>query len=315
MKSRQKRVLAVVFLTFATMCLEIAAGRITGSMALEADGYHMASHAGALAIAFVAYLLAESEAFRRHMNFGTGKILALGGYSNALGLACVAFWMLYESSQRLLSPKSINFTEALYVSFFGLVINLLSAWLLGWGHHDDDRGHDHPHSGQNHHDHHHHHDHPHHHQHGHHGHQGHHDHNHHGALMHVLADALTSVLAIVALFVGRQFASAAWLDPVMGVVGALVILRWSWGLLKQTARELLDFHPQGVSLQELKSQIEKDGHRVHDLHVWSQGQGAFVGTLSVSPVRENVSHADFRSYFSSFGEGLHLVVEKVSAPT
>ena len=130
--------------------------------------------------------------------------------------------------------------------------------------------------------------------------------------MHVLADAVTSVLAIVALLVGRQFASAAWLDPLMGVVGALVILRWSWGLLRQTARELLDFHPQGVSLQELKAHIEKDGHRVHDLHVWSQGQGAYVGTLSVSPAEATHIQADFRSYFSSFGEGLHLVVEKIS---
>lgn len=130
--------------------------------------------------------------------------------------------------------------------------------------------------------------------------------------MHVLADALTSVLAIVALLVGREFTSAAWLDPLMGIVGALVILRWSWGLLKQTARELLDFHPQGVSLQQLKDVIEKDGHRVHDLHLWSQGQGTYVGTLSVSPAQKENSHTDFRAYFSRFGQGLHLVVEKVS---
>ena len=281
----QRRVFSVVVLSFFTMLVEIVAGRMTGSMALEADGYHMASHAGALGIAFLAYKLLSSSAIQRKMNFGAGKILALGGYSSAIVLAAVAFWMIFESSARLMNPQHISFLEALYVACAGLFVNLLSAWLLGWGKHDH-HGHDH-------------------HGHDHHGH----DHNHQGALMHVLADALTSVLAIAALLIGRNFSGLAWLDPLMGIIGAIVILRWAWSLLKQTSFELLDCHPPGVSMDDLKKKIENDGHRVWDLHVWSQGRGAFIGMLSVTPANEQ---ADFKEYFKGIGQGIHLSVERVA---
>jgi cation diffusion facilitator family transporter len=316
----QKQVLAVLVLTCVTMVIEIVAGHITGSMALQADGYHMASHAGALGVAFLAYRMMTWERVRARMNFGSGKILSLGGYSSAIALAFVAVWMMFESIERLLSPKLISFDEALAVAVLGLVVNLLSAWLLGWG---SGVGHHHHHHDADHHhaDHHHAHVHQHNHSHGDHNcagshHESHHhphthstDHNHQAALVHVLADALTSVLAIVALLVARQFPSAAWLDPVMGIVGALVILRWAWSLLKQTAVELLDFYPSGVSLPALKARIEKDGHRVWDLHVWSQGRGALVGMLSVTPAQPE---EDFKKYFRGHGRGIHLSVERVS---
>ena len=276
----QRRVFSVVVLSFFTMLVEIVAGRMTGSMALEADGYHMASHACALGIAFLAYKLLSSAAIQRKMNFGAGKILALGGYSSAIVLAAVALWMIFESSARLMNPQHISFLEALYVACAGLFVNLLSAWLLGWGKHD-------------------------HHAHDHHAH----DHNHQGALMHVLADALTSVLAIAALLIGRNFSVLAWLDPLMGIIGAIVILRWAWSLLKQTSFELLDCHPPGVSMDDLKKKIENDGHRVWDLHVWSQGRGAFIGMLSVTPANEQ---ADFKEYFKGIGQRIHLSVERVA---
>lgn len=312
-QKNQRRVLSVVVLTSITMVVEIIAGRMTGSIALEADGYHMASHAGALGIAYLAYRMMAAPQLRSKLNFGSGKVLALGGYSSAIGLAAVAVWMLVESVSRFFSPKQISYDEALVVTVAGLMINLLSAWLLGWGARPQDE-HGHHHSCSEHHHqeepghvhHHHHHDehfHAHHHHHHH-----HHDHNHQGALMHVLADALTSVLAIIALSLGRYFPQAAWLDPLIGCVGAVVILRWSWGLLRQTSMELLDCYPAGVSLQDLKDRIEKDGHQVWDLHLWSQGRGALVGVLSVTPTHEG---ADFRSYFSNLGTGIHLSVEKV----
>ncbi|MBM3381607.1 MAG: cation transporter [Betaproteobacteria bacterium] len=324
---RQKQVLSVLILTVITMVVEIVAGHITGSMALQADGYHMGSHAGALGVAFLAYRMMSWERIRSRMNFGSGKILALGGYSNAIALGFVSLWMIIECIERLLSPKAISFDEALAVAVLGLIVNLASAWLLGWEggvghhhhgeHHHGEHHHGEHHHGEHHHGEHHHGEHHHgDHHHGDHHHADHHhadhhhstDHNHHAALVHVLADALTSVFAIVALLVARQFPSAAWLDPVMGIVGALVILRWSWSLVKQTAVELLDFHPRGLSLQDLKAQIEKDGHRVWDLHVWSQGRGALVGMLSVTPAHPE---ADFKKYFSEHGRRIHLSVERI----
>ena len=312
-EKNQRRVLSVVILTFITMLVEIIAGRLTGSMALEADGFHMASHAGALGIAYFAYHMMSSPRLAQRLNFGAGKVLALGGYSSALALAAVALWMVFESASRFLTPKHISFDEALMVTAFGLVINLLSAWLLGWGTHEhDSHMHDQVHNIGSQSEYHAHASHCDHHLHHHENHKHahtHHDPNHHGALMHVLADIVTSVLAFVALFLGRFYPQAAWLDPMMGVIGALVIMRWSWALLRQTSFELLDCHPTGFSLQALKDRIERDGHKVWDLHVWSQGKGAFIGLLSVTPAQEE---SDFRSYFSHLGPGLHLSVEKIS---
>ncbi len=289
---RQRRVLSVIILSLLTMFAEVIAGRLTGSMALEADGYHMASHAGALGIAYVAYRLTRSTRLSQRMNFGTGKVLSLGGYTSAIVLAGVAVWMIVESVMRFIEPVPIRFSEALVVAVIGLVVNLASAFMLGWGgtsaHHHHDHGHHHHDHGDHHHD--------------------ATDHNHQSAVMHVLADALTSVLAILALIAGQFMTSAAWLDPLMGIVGGVVILRWAWSLVKKTAWELLDAHPDGVSLVSLKRRIEQDGHIVRDLHMWSQGRGKLVGMLSVVPA-QNAVRSDFNGYFSDFGHNVHLLVE------
>ncbi|NBX17859.1 MAG: cation transporter [Proteobacteria bacterium] len=337
-ESKQRRVLAVIILSFATMLAEVIAGRLTGSMALEADGYHMASHVGAHAIAFMAYRLTFSANVSGRMNFGTGKVLSLGGYTSAVLLVGVAVWMVIESFVRLFNPVEIRFSEAIAVAVTGLVVNLASAFLLGWGHshsHGHDHGHGHGHGHEHHHGHGHGHGHEHHHgqehhhhghEHHHHGHEHHHgqEHHHHGrehhshrhsedhnyqsALAHVLADALTSVLAIFALVAGRFITSAYWLDPLMGIIGAIVIFRWAWSLVRKTALELVDAHPEGISLSQLRQRIENDGHRVRDLHLWSQGRDKLVGMLSVVPADDS-ARADFKKYFDSLGRRVHLSVE------
>lgn len=280
-ESNEKRTLWVVLLTATMMIAEIIAGYATGSMALLADGYHMASHAGALGIAYLVYRLARSDRFEGKLNFGTGKLLSLGGYSSAIGLGLIAIWMAVESILRLINPVSIKFNEAIAIAVIGLLVNIASAALLGLrGHH----GHEHA-------DHHHHHV---------------HDHNHKSALVHVLADALTSVAAIIALIVGKYY-SAVWLDPAMGIVGAAVILRWAYSLCRDTAWELLDGYAKGISLQTVKRDIERDGHKVLDLHAWNCGPSNLVCTLSVIPGNER---EDYKSYFHSFAKGVHLIVEK-----
>ena len=288
--SNEKRTLWVVLLTATMMVVEIFAGYKTGSMALLADGYHMASHAGALGLAYVVYRLARSPKLSQGLNFGTGKLLALGGYTSAIGLGMVATWMAIESIQRLLHPISIDFNDAILIAIVGLIVNILSACILGLNH-DHDHGHDHDH------------DHDHEHSHV-------EDHNHKSALVHVLADALTSFTAIFALLIGKYF-SATWPDPMMGIVGSLVILRWAYSLSRATGRELLDAHPKGMSLSVIKQAIEKDGHRVVDLHAWHTGPSNVVCLLAVV---ENPNHANtnFRSYFGDQFKGVHLSVEKIT---
>jgi cation diffusion facilitator family transporter len=223
----ERRTWLVVGLTAAMMVAEIVAGTIFGSMALVADGWHMSTHAAALAITALAYRFARKHAHDPRFSFGTGKVGELAAFSSAIILALIALLIGYESLVRLMNPVSIQFGEATVVAVIGLAVNLASTWLPAgdhhYGHHHHDRGH---------HRHEHYHDHEDQHRHGH----VHRDHHHHGsdtniraAYLHVLANALTSVLAIVALLAGR-FYGWNWLDPVMGVVGALVIARWSWGL-------------------------------------------------------------------------------------
>lgn len=252
---RAERVtLYVVWLTAVTMVVEIAAGYAYGSMALLADGWHMGTHVAALSIAVFAYRYARAHAHDRNFSFGTGKVGALGGFASAIGLMVVAVMMGLESVQRLASPVVVRFDEALVVAGFGLAINLLSAWLLAAGH-DHDHHHDH---GSDH-DHHHHADAK--------------DHNLRAAYMHVLADALTSVLAIVALVLGGLY-GWVWLDPLMGLVGALVIGRWSIGLIRETGSPLLDRIPDGDLATGIRAVVEADAdNRVVDLHLWSVGPG------------------------------------------
>jgi cation diffusion facilitator family transporter len=243
----------VMVITFMMMTVEIAAGVIYGSMALLADGWHMASHAAALGITAFAYMYARRHRNNARFSFGTGKVGDLAGFASALLLGVVALLMAWESARRLLSPVEIDFTQATLVAVLGLAVNLLCAWLLRDDHHHH-RGDDHEHD--HHHDHH-----------------DHDDHNMRAAYLHVLADALTSVLAIAALLGGR-FLGWTWLDPVMGLVGAAVISRWAWSLMGDTARVLLDTEPTPGLTDNVKTILESDAdNRVADLHVWRIGPG------------------------------------------
>lgn len=270
-----RRTLWVVGLTAAMMVGEIIAGMIYGSMALLADGFHMATHAGALAVAAGAYAYAKRHSANRQFSFGTGKVGDLAGFASALVLGIVALGIAGESVGRLLDPRSVAFGQATLVAILGLGVNLVSALLLaGDGHH-------HGHHGHHGHGHHHDHDHQHHDDHDHHGHDGPRDNNLRSAYFHVLADALTSILAIVALVAGR-YLGWVWLDPLMGIVGAIVITRWSWTLMRDTASVLLDTTDKAIEA-EVREFVEGPGDaRITDLHVWRIGPEAHAAIVSVT---------------------------------
>jgi cation diffusion facilitator family transporter len=246
----------VIGLTLAMMVAEIGAGIAFGSMALLADGLHMATHAGALALAAAAYAFARRHLHNPRFTFGTGKVGELAGFASAVSLAIVALLIGWESVERLGSPVRINFDEAIGVAVVGLVVNLASAWLLHGGH-DHGAHHDH--------DHHHHH---------------HHDNNLRAAYLHVLADALTSVLAIAGLLAGSLY-GWVWMDPAVGILGALVIARWSFGLMKDSGAVLLDAAADPGLAGSIRSELERDGDRVTDLHVWRVGPGHNAAVLSL----------------------------------
>lgn len=308
----ERKVWLVIALTASMMVLEIVAGSLFGSMALLADGWHMSTHAGAMLIAALAYWYARREAKSRRFTFGTGKLGDLAGFASAVILALIALLIAAESAVRLASPVEIEFGQAILVAVLGLAVNLISAWLLrdephhhghSHGHHHDDNHHDHEH-----HDHHHG---------GHHAHHG--GHHHHGkdhnlraAYLHVLADALTSVLAIAALLLGRSY-GWIWLDPVMGIVGGLVIARWSYGLIRDTAGVLLDAVPdEGHMADEIRKHVEREGDRIADLHVWQVGPGHNAAILSI------VSHAPqepsaYKARLASVHSLSHITVEVTRA--
>ncbi|WP_425104187.1 CDF family Co(II)/Ni(II) efflux transporter DmeF [Ancylobacter sp.] len=264
-----RRTRLVVLLTAVMMVGEIAAGFTTGSMALLADGFHMATHAGALGIAALAYGYARRHAADARYSFGTGKVGDLAGFASAAILAIVAAAMAFESLLRLYHPVEVAFGEAALVAVLGLIVNLVSAFLLGGGH-AHAHGHSHGHS----------HDHDHGHQHPHHHAVGGGDNNLRGAYLHVLADALTSVLAIFALIAGGSL-GWVWLDPAMGVVGGLVIARWAWSLMRDTAAVLLDATDAEVA-GEVTEAVEGPGDvRIADLHVWRIGPEAHAAIISV----------------------------------
>lgn len=280
-----RRTLWVVLLTAAMMVGEIVAGTVFHSMAVLADGFHMATHAGALGVAALAYRFARKHARSGRYTFGAGKVGDLAGFASALVLGVVALGIAWESVTRLFQPQAIAFGQATVVAVIGLVVNLLSVLLLGGGHHHGHQGHGHDHHGHDHHDHHHDHGHR-----RHHGRLGHQDNNMRAALAHVLADALTSVLAIAALLAGR-FLGWSWLDPVMGVVGAMVIASWSWSLLRDTSRVLLDASDKHLE-HEVREEVEGPGDaRITDLHVWRLGPSAhgaivsYVGAAGSEEVR------------------------------
>lgn len=283
-----RRTLWVCLLTAVMMIVEIVYGYVTGSMALLADGWHMASHAAALGISYGAYWLARSERLTNKFSFGTGKLIPLGGYSSALVLAMVAVLMIVESVQRFLNPGKIHYDEALLVAVIGLIVNVVSVFLLrdNHDHHHHDHGHDH--------------DDDHHHS---------HDHNMRGAYLHVLADALTSVLAIVALFLGRQY-QIVWLDALIGCLGAVVILKWAFDLCRATGFELLDGHALSHEIKHIERRLTELGAVVLDLHIWRIAPNAHASELIIG-TKILRGGQFYRDALSSIEEIKHLVVEEV----
>lgn len=279
----------VIGLTTAMMVAEIAAGLIFGSMALLADGWHMGTHAAALGVTAFAYIYARRHANDRRYSFGTGKVGALGGFASAVGLAVVALLVFGESAQRLAQPVAIRFDEAIAVAVVGLVVNLLCAFLLR----DDHDHHHHAHADtSDHHD----------------QAQHHHDHNLRAAYLHVLADALTSLLAIAALFTGKYLAWT-WMDPVMGVVGSLVIARWSFGLLRDTSRVLLDAEVGRARQEAMTQVIESDADsRVVDLHVWRVGPRHLAAIVSLV-THEPRDPAHYKALLERFSDLAHVTIE------
>ena len=254
----ESRTIIVIVVTAVMMVVEIATGLLFGSMALLADGLHMASHAAALSINAFAYIYARRHAHDERFSFGTGKVNALGGFSGAVLLAVFAVMMAVESVVRLVNPVTIAFNQAIFVAIVGLVVNGLSMLILGHkddSHHGHGHGHDHDHQ--------------------------HHDHNLRSAYLHVLADALTSFLAIFALVAAKYF-GLIWMDPLMGIVGAIMVSRWSIGLLMSTSHVLLDRQVSVDIQQKVVDGIEKNGdNRVADLHLWTVGPDIYAAIVSV----------------------------------
>lgn len=258
----KSKVKIVFWLTTIIMVLEIAAGTWSGSMALLADGWHMGTHSAAFLIAIFAYSYAKKNANNKSFSFGTGKVNYLGGFASAIALAIVALLMILESVQRIIEPNNIHFNEAIIVAVVGLIVNIVSAFILKDDHHHHD---DHHGDSDHHHD---------------------HDHNMKAAYLHVLADALTFVLAIVALLTGK-YMGIIWIDPVMGIVGAIVILHWSYGLIKESSTVLLDKSVDVSTFEKISQTLDKRNTIINDIHVWkiaSTHQAAILSVSSPSPL-------------------------------
>ncbi|EPJ8783817.1 CDF family iron/cobalt efflux transporter AitP [Pseudomonas aeruginosa] len=283
-----------VLLTACMMVAEIAGGWLFNSMALLADGWHMSSHALALGLAVLAYGAARRYANDPRFSFGTWKIEVLASYTSALLLLLVAGLMLYQSVERLLEPSPIHYQQAMVVAALGLLVNLACAWLLRDGHAHHGHGHSH-----------HHHDHDH--DHGHHAHG--HDLNLRAAYLHVLADAATSLLAIVALAGGLLW-NAAWLDPLMGIVGAVLVSVWACGLIRQSSRVLLDAQMDVPVAAEIRAAIASSPlpAELLDLHLWQVGQGKYACLLSLLTTEEG-SADYFKRRLAEHEELVHITVE------
>ena len=250
-QSGEFRTFIVIAITSTMMLVEIVAGLAFGSMALLADGLHMGSHTIALSINAFAYVYARRNANNERYSFGTGKVNTLGGYTGAILLAVVASMMAWESVERLIAPISIAFNQAIIVAVLGLVVNGASVFILGI---NQGHGHEHEHHR--------------------------HDHNLRSAYFHVLADAITSLLAIFALLVGKYF-GAVWMDSLMGLVGAALVARWSLGLLKSTGVILLDQQSSKETQDSIRKTIENDDNRIVDLHLWAVGPDIYSAVISI----------------------------------
>lgn len=284
----------VMLITVVMMGVEIAAGWWYNSMALLADGWHMSSHAVAIGLSALAYATARRYAKDPRFAFGTWKIEILAGFSSAIFLLGVALMMLVGSVQRLLAPQAIQYQEAIVIAILGLVVNVVCALILGRAHHHD-HGHSHGHS----------HDHDHHHEH-------HHDLNLKSAYLHVIADAATSVLAIVALFGGWIY-GWSWLDPVMGIVGALLVAIWAKGLIADTSKVLLDREMDHSVVDEIREVVETGSDagavRITDLHVWRVGKQVYSCAMTLV-TRDGALTADVvRARLSVHEEIVHSTIE------
>lgn len=307
----ERRTRIVLGLTAIVMVAELVVGTLSHSLSLTADGWHMGTHAGAFTVAAFGYWFARTRAKDSRFSFGTGKVYALSGFASAIGLGAVALFMVVESFVRFFEPEAIQFMEALPVAVLGLLVNLASLALLGHGEHDHDHAE---------HDHHGHHDHDDHHEHGH-DHDDHdgaplekaEDHNLRGVYLHVLADSATSVLAIIALGVGA-YSGITWLDPVMGLAGAVLILIWARGLALSAGRQLLDVVPSVEIEKRIAAELESiDDARVTDLHVWEVGpdcRACIVSIVTHSP-REP---AFYRTRIARVARLSHLTVEVHACP-
>jgi cation diffusion facilitator family transporter len=268
----------VVALTAVMMVGEIVAGYATGSMALLADGFHMATHAGALGVAALAYSYARRHARNPRFSFGTGKVGDLAGFASALILGVLAIGIAIESVARLMQPIRVDFGDATLVAVIGLIVNLVSALMLSGGnhHHHDDAHHRHHHQ----------------------------DNNLRAAYLHVLADALTSVMAIGALLAGR-YLGWVWLDPTVGIVGAIMIARWSWLLMTETANILLDTTDAHVA-DQVRNVVGELDASILDLHVWRVGPGALAVIVDVA---EPACAAGIRDRLRGLRGVVHLTVQ------
>lgn len=287
-----------MWLTVVMMVVEISGGWWFNSMAVLADGWHMSSHALALGLAVFAYRCSRRYAADPRFAFGTWKIEILAGYTSAMALLAVAALMAFQSLQRLWSPAQIHYDQAIAIAVVGLAVNLLCAWWLhdspGHAHHQHDHapaahGHDHGHS---------------------HGHSHGHDLNLRSAYLHVLADAATSVLAIIALLGGKLW-GAAWLDPVMGLVGAVLVTAWAWGLLRDSGRILLDAQMDAPVVQEVREVIEQGpwAARLADLHVWQVGRGKYAVSASVVSSDPTLDADTLRDALGIHEELVHVTLE------
>lgn len=285
----ERRTMFVVALTFAMMVAEIVGGTLFGSMALLADGWHMSTHAAALGIAALAYRFARTHAHDSRFAFGTGKLGELSAFSSAIILAMIALLIAYESVTRLVTPLPIYFGEALPIAFVGLLVNLASAWLLR-----DDHEHPHQHDEDKH------------------RHHADHDTNIRAAYVHVMADALTSVLAIIALLAGR-YSGILWLDPVMGLVGAVVIVLWALNLVRSSGAVLLDIAPNPWLMKTVRSRLEIKGDRVSDLHLWRLGPG-HLGVIASIVSDQPKAPEVYKRRLSGIAGLAHVTVEVNACP-
>jgi cation diffusion facilitator family transporter len=293
----ERRTWAVIVLCTVMMVAEIVGGLLFGSIALVADGLHMSTHASALLLAALAYRYARRHADDPRFSFGTGKLGDLAGFSSAIVLLMIAVLIGYEAVSRLIAPVPISFNEAIPIAVLGLIVNIVSALLLSGGGHDHSHSHDHGHAHE-HVD-----DHSRVHAHG----NAHRDNNMRAAIIHVLADAVVSVLVIAGLLLARSF---GWLfmDPVAALVGAAVIASWSYGLIRDTGAILLDMNPDRGMAERVRATIERDGDRLEDLHLWRLGPGHLGAILSVVTTRpRDAGH--YRRLLRHFRNLSHVTVE------